>query len=1046
MTRVIRLLFTVLVFGLSIQSIQAQRTNIYTEPDYLFKNAYDLFSKQKFALAQKQFEQYVAYKPVNALNVSDANYFIAICSVELFNEDAEDLLKNFIRDYPESPKIKMAYFNLGNFLYRKKKYNECIENFEKSDTYQLTTDQLSEYYFKLGYSYFEELNYEKAKLNFTEIKDKENRYQGPAQYYFSHIAYAQKNYTTALNGFLTLTNNPQFSHIVPYYIAQLYYLQNNYDQVIVYAPALLDSANTKRAPEIARILGESYYKTNRFKESIPYFLMYKEKGGVFGRTDAYQLGYANYKCNEYHKAIDLFKEVIEIKDSLAQVTLYNLGECFLKINKKEYARSSFNACSKMDYDEVLKEDAFFNYAKLAYELDYNPFDHAIIAFEAYLNKYPDSKRKDEAYKYLLNVYLSTRNYAAALESIEKIKQWTEDLKYAYQRIAFNRGVEMYANQDYNGSIELFNKSLKYIMDKPMAANAVYWKGEANYKLNAYNEAINQYKMFIYQPGAALTNYFNTVNYNLGYAYYTQKDYSNAIMWLRKFVGYEKETDKKKLNDAYLRIADSYFITKDYRGAFDNYGDAANLKVFDTDYALLQRSIAAGLLNKNDEKEKGLKQLLSEYNNSTYKSDAYFELGNYYLTKGASNEAVVYFDKLSTEYPNSSYLKQAMLKKGLVYKNASQDEQALNTFKQIAQNYPGTEEAKDAVNQIKLILLDDAKVEDWETYAKTQNISNISVSELDSVSFEAANKKYVNADWIGASEALGNYSKKYPQGIFIIQATYFKAECDYKLNRADEALTGYSAFLNWTKNKYTEPSLLKASFIAMKKAKYDEAIKYYLQLEKVAEVKTNVADARIGLMRSYKLTNQYAELKEYSSKVLYAEKTSPEVEYEARYNLAKSSLMLNDTVTAATEFSDLADKTNAEIGADARYQLAEILFKKNKITEAEKHVYTIINHDPSYDLWVAKSFILLSDILVARNDLFQAKHTLQSIIDNYEGADLVQLARQKMEVILESEKKLEQQKVKEQIEINMLPEKGTDEKLFEEEPKTEPVKEEEVKYE
>jgi hypothetical protein len=127
-------------------------------------------------------------------------------------------------------------------------------------------------------------------------------------------------------------------------------------------------------------------------------------------------------------------------------------------------------------------------------------------------------------------------------------------------------------------------------------------------------------------------------------------------------------------------------------------------------------------------------------------------------------------------------------------------------------------------------------------------------------------------------------------------------------------------------------------------------------------------------------------------------------------------------------------------------LADLLYKKGKIAESEKHVYTIINHDPSYDLWVAKSFILLSDILVSKNDLFQAKHTLQSIIDNYEGADLVEIARKKIDKILEMEKKLEQKKVKEQIEINILPEKGSDEKLFEDEPKTEPVKDEEVKYE
>ena len=46
----------VLLFGVAIYTpLSAKRTNIYTEADNIFKNAYDLFSKQKFALAQKQF-------------------------------------------------------------------------------------------------------------------------------------------------------------------------------------------------------------------------------------------------------------------------------------------------------------------------------------------------------------------------------------------------------------------------------------------------------------------------------------------------------------------------------------------------------------------------------------------------------------------------------------------------------------------------------------------------------------------------------------------------------------------------------------------------------------------------------------------------------------------------------------------------------------------------------------------------------------------------------------------------------------------------------
>lgn len=1026
--------------------VKAQRTNVYVENDGVFKNAYHLFTKQKYAQAQQLFEKYIHAKNKHLTYVSDAKFYSALCAFELFNEDAEQLLVDFINQYPESPKIKMAYFTLGSWYYRKKKYKESIQFFEKTETHDLTNEQLAEYYFKLGYSYFEEKNYDRALINLKEVKEVENKYKSVATYYFAHINYLQKNYTTALNEFLKLTNDAQFSHIVPYYVAQLYYLLNEYEQVIAYAPALLDSANTKRAPEIARILGESYYKTNRFKEAIPYLLLYKEKGATMQRCDYYQLGYAYYKIADYANAVNYFKEVTDQKDSLTQLTLYNLAECYLKLNKKELARSNFQACSKLNFDQTIREDAFFNYAKLAYELDFNPFEKTVIAFEAYLNEYPQSPRRDEAYSYLLNVYLTTRNYAAALASMEKIKQWDEPLKYAYQRVAYNRAIELYNNTDYINAIELFNKSLKYPLNKTIGATAVYWKGEAYYKLNQLREAIQAYKDFIYQPGAVLTGYFYLVNYNLGYAYYTLKDYANAILWFRKYTSNPAEADKKRLNDAYLRIADSYFITKDYRNAYDNYQSAYSIKLLDPDYTLLQMSLAAGLLNKTDEKERGLKNLLSEYPTSKYKSDALYELGNYYLAQGNNEQAIYYFNQLEKEFLTSSYLKNVLLKKGLIYKNANNDAEAIALFKQVINNYPNTTEANDALYQIKFILLENGQVEEWESFAKNQNISAINVNELDSASFEAANKKYSNNDWAAASEAFGNYLKKYPNGIFKIHATYYKAECDYQLKNQTEAYNGYSQFLNFNKNRFTEPALLKASYIAMKNKNYTDAANLYQKLEQIAEIKSNITDARIGLMRCYKQLNKYNELKKYAELVLNNEKTAPELEREARFNLATALLNLNDTTAAIREFTDLADKTNSEIGATARYQVAELLYLKNNLSEAEKNAFLVINHDPSYDYLVAKSFILLADIMIARKEILQAKQTLQSIIDNYEGEDLVKIARQKMENILEIERQKELLKPQPVIEINLMPENGIDEKLFEEETKKEPVIEENIKYE
>ena len=57
--------------------------------------------------------------------------------------------------------------------------------------------------------------------------------------------------------------------------------------------------------------------------------------------------------------------------------------------------------------------------------------------------------------------------------------------------------------------------------------------------------------------------------------------------------------------------------------------------------------------------------------------------------------------------------------------------------------------------------------------------------------------------------------------------------------------------------------------------------------------------------------------------------------------------------------------------------------------------TILGSDYSSEYWYARTFILYGDLYKARGNYFQARHTYQSIVDNYAGEDLVKLAKEKI---------------------------------------------------
>ena len=105
--------------------------------------------------------------------------------------------------------------------------------------------------------------------------------------------------------------------------------------------------------------------------------------------------------------------------------------------------------------------------------------------------------------------------------------------------------------------------------------------------------------------------------------------------------------------------------------------------------------------------------------------------------------------------------------------------------------------------------------------------------------------------------------------------------------------------------------------------------------------------------------------------------------------------------ADSVYSLLKHSTNGDYSGEASYRIAESLFLQQQYDEAERAIEAI-TADPANDYYLAKSFILWADIFYARGNNLQAKQTLQSIIDNYDGDDLVQLALQKRNNILEEE--------------------------------------------
>lgn len=1027
------LLVTVLMYSISVL---AQKTAVHTNPDADFKTALELFQKQKYGSAQKQFSKVIekhAKDPGDLYRI-DAEYYSALCALELFNKDAELLLKNFIAEHPESPRTQTAYFQLGKYNYRKKQYNKTLEWFAKVDIYDLNNEELSEFYFKRGYGNFEEDSIERAKKDFFEIKDIDNKYAAPATYYFGHITYLEKNYQTALLHFTKLKHDQSFGTIVPFYIAQIYYLQQKYDSAIAYAKPLLDSANAKRAPELTKIIGESYYRTDRYKEALPYLEKYKNFVTTLNRNEWYQLGYCYYKDANYPSAIACFQNATGEKDTLSQNAYYHLGDCYTKPSpyaggsaSKMLAKNSFEMAYKLGIDQTVTEDALFNYAKLCYELSFSPFNDAITSLNEYISSYPSSPRLDECYKYLVNVFLSTKNYKEAMRSIENIKSMNEEMKTAYQKISFLYALQLFANTRPEEAIVYLDKSLTYSPNPAYTLLSHYWKGESYYTLSEKNNtaggldsAITAYKKFLASPGAINHNEFYPANYNLGYANFKKGNYTEANVWFRKYVGLKSDEPKEKLNDAYLRIADGFFMTKDYPNAVDYYDEALKTGNRDADYALYQKALALGVIGKKELKGNTLTTLLKDYaGRSKYEAASKYELANTYVLLNNDDNALAYFNKVVKEHPECSYTSRSLLQIARIQSKKKELDDAHATFDKVVAAYPKTTEAFEAISAMKDIYRAQKDIDGYETWLKNIPYAAVSLASLDSSNYDVAFDYYDKGDCDNATKAFSKYMAKYPDGIFMLQAMYYKAECDFMNKNYDAALGGYNYILDKPYGTFTESSLLKASGINYRNKNYQNALKQYIRLAEVAEYPANVNEGRIGEMRCQWLSGNFDLAAEAAQKVIALEKISSDILAEAHLIIGKALLEKQNYDAAINEFNAASGLTKSEKGADAKYHIAYVQFLKGQYKESQKIIFDLIGQEPAYDYWIGKGFILLSDNYVGLNDLFNAKYALQKLIDKSANAELIAVAKEKLNKIAETEKIELEKKQKVNIEENQL---------------------------
>lgn len=966
----------------SAQTLQSQDEN-YRQ----YERGMELFALGNYGGAIQQFQDYARNPAVSATRLPEARYYAAMCAVRLYHAAGEKQLEQFLQDYPHHPQAALANYELGNFFYNEKQFEKAAANFARVDLLALNADQQLEVRFKWGYALFNLKKLKEAGQQFAFVKNQGGQYGPAASYYAGFISYQEGDYATALTDFKRAELNASYAQVVPHLIAAALYYNRQYDEVIAYANTVKDRENLTNESEIRLFTAEAYFKKKNFTEAFSAYRDYLHDHGQADKALFYRAGVAADEAGKTKEAIDYLKNAALATDSLGTFASYRLGYLYLKTEQKPQALAAYETAAKQGAP-VLKSESQFQVAKLLYDLG-RP-DEAIAQLDQFLKQYPGNTRVTEVKEILSQAYVNANNYNKAIEYIESLPKRGPAIDQAYQKATYLKGTELYNQELYPEAITYFKKSLEFPVRKSLEAEANFWCGEAYSIGRKYAEAAPFYQNAL----ASSTDAELTANshYALGYAYYNQQAYPRATTHFTQVVDAGRIAQARK-TDALLRLADCNYIAKNYSEALALYRKAIQQKSTDSDYASLQSGVIFGIQRKYAEALSELDKVLA--GPSRYRDDAWFNRGQINFEQGKYGAAVAEYSRLIDQPTPGRFEPYALMRRAAANYNLKEFGKAADDYIALIKKYPAHPASQDIVVQLQEALTLASRGSEFDEYLALFKQANPDAKGIESVEFEALKGVFFNQQYEKTVQSVKTFLVSYPESARATEARYYLAESYYRLKDNANAQAAFAEVASDPGFNLIHRVYARQGELALRAGTLRPAIASYQKLERIAANKKDLYTASAALMETYFQLGVFDSVAYYAQQIEERANVNAGALNKAALYRGKALMAQGKYEEAKDEFIQTINAAQDENGAEAKYLLGEIFYLSK---EHKRCFETLIDFNaayPAYTEWVGKSFLLLADNYLATKETFQAKATLQSLVDSFPLESIKAQARQKL---------------------------------------------------
>ena len=277
-------------------------------------------------------------------------------------------------------------------------------------------------------------------------------------------------------------------------------------------------------------------------------------------------------------------------------------------------------------------------------------------------------------------------------------------------------------------------------------------------------------------------------------------------------------------------------------------------------------------------------------------------------------------------------------------------------------------------------------------------ANPDAKGIESVEFETAKNLYFNQNYAKAIDNLSLYVISYPESPRISEAKYYEAESYFRLKDLSKALELYKDVLSDGSFSMIGKVIARIADLEFKMGRYENAVQAFQKLGGVAGNKKEQHTAWNGLMESYYLLAEYDSADVFANKILRQGNINANAQNKASLYLGKTAMARGNYESAKDEFLTTLNTAHDEFGAEAKYLLGEIFYLSREHKQCYETLLALKSDFSAYDEWVGKAYLLLADNFLATGELFQAKGTLKSLVDNFPRQDIRDAAREKLKAI------------------------------------------------